>query len=650
MPDTIPSIDEVLGAQGLLAQGQTAWEPRPQQRAMAELVAEALTGKHHAIIEAPTGVGKSFAYLVPLARHALATKRPVVVSTATIALQEQLIAKDIPRLQAAFPELKAVLVKGRNNYLSLRRLQFAQTRQEQVFETFDDQKTLKEISSWAAGSETGDLRDLGWDPPPQVWRQVQSDRNNCLGRRCPTFSSCFFYAARQRMAEAHLLVVNHHLYFSDLQLREADAGILPAHDAVVFDEAHAIEDIATDHLGAQLSAAQVRFFLDGLWNAHGKGLLAREGFDQLRPLVEAARLANETFWKDVCLIPGDNPEEIVRLGDDTPVENRVSPSLAMLGLAISGLQERAGNEDSLQELRAQATRAAELAGTLTVLCEGRDAGYVYAAHVPRARGTPALSRRPLAIGPLLKEKLFDAVPTVVLTSATLAADDSDRFLFLRKRVGLDGGTAKRLDSPFDYKTQAKLLVNRTNFDPSSPAYEEAMARWLEKYLATAHGGAFVLFTSYRQLQAVHDRVRPALDRARRFVLRHGDGMGRAQMLELFRRVGDGVLFGTSSFWEGVDVPGKALSHVIIAKLPFEVPNDPVVEARHQDIRKRGGDPFMERTVPEAIIRLKQGFGRLIRTASDTGTVVITDPRVVNKAYGKWFLRALPPAPIEFIDL
>ena len=242
---------------------------------------------------------------------------------------------------------------------------------------------------------------------------------------------------------------------------------------------------------------------------------------------------------------------------------------------------------------------------------------------------------------MLKEQLFARMKTVVLTSATLAADDSERFLFLRRRLGIDDGVAKRLDSPFDFKTQAKLLINESPLDPNKEEFTEAAARWLARYVQEAEGGIFVLFTSYKQLQAVHDRVRPALDRQRRFVLRHGDGMARSQMIELFKRTGNAVLFGTNSFWEGVDVPGNALRHVVIAKLPFEVPNHPVVEARLNEIRKRGGNPFVERQVPEAILRLKQGFGRLIRTRTDTGTVAILDHRICTASYGRYFLRALP---------
>jgi ATP-dependent DNA helicase DinG len=650
----------VLGPAGALSRELKQYESRPQQLAMAAAVAQAIAEGSHAVIEAPTGVGKSFAYLVPAIQHALATGKKVVVSTGTIALQEQLIRKDIPLLQKVFPELRAVLVKGRQNYVSLRRLSIAADGQQTLFETRDDATALREVATWAKDTDIGDLADLGYDPPPQVWRQVQSDRTNCLGRKCPTYNECYFYKARKEMEEAHLLVVNHHLYFSDLSLRDEHAGMLPAHEVVIFDEAHALEDIATDHLGTSISEAQVRFWLDGLWSAKSRGLLADPRFEAARETVEYARQANQTFWKDVALLGIDRGEETMRLTSENQVPNPLSPALDAVARALDAALGRVDEENDSAELKAQISRAAAIAGSLRAILEvgsptsTDEVAHVHYAHVPRGKGGASLSMSPLSVAELLKERLFSKTRTVVLTSATLAADDSERFLFLRKRLGIEGGIAKRLDSPFDYQTQATLILNQTPLDPNSERYENALAAWLTDYLTDPArgrvGGSFVLFTSYRQLLKVHDLVRPALDRTNRFVLRHGDGMGRAQMLDLFKRVGDAVLFGTSSFWEGVDVPGDALKHVIITKLPFEVPNHPVVEARHHEIQRRGGNPFMERTVPEAIIKLKQGFGRLIRTKADTGHVAILDHRVLTKAYGRYFLRALPQCRIEMTNL
>jgi ATP-dependent DNA helicase DinG len=454
------------------------------------------------------------------------------------------------------------------------------------------------------------------------------------------------------MEDAHILVVNHHLYFSDLGLRDDHAAILPPHRIVVFDEAHSLEDVATDHLGAKIGDGAIRHFLDGLWSTRGAGIMAFEPYAFARGAVESAREANAGFWKAVTLLVGDGANDTVRLTSPDAVPDTLSPALDQLGAALATCRERADSDDLKQEFSAQLDRCIELTGALRAILDHTAASsdLIHFAYAPRGRGNPELSAAPLNVGPLLKEKLFARMDSVVLTSATLAADDSERFLFVRRRLGLDGGLAKRLTSPFDYQKQAKLILNSEAIDPNSPRFERAVAAWLAEYLSTAQGGAFVLFTSYRQLQAVHDLVRPVLDRANRFVLRHGDRIGRAQMLDLFKRTGNAILFGTSSFWEGVDVPGDALRHVIITKLPFEVPNHPVVEARHHQIKARGGNPFMERTVPEAIIRLKQGFGRLIRTRNDSGSVAILDHRILTTAYGHYFLRALPPCATEMVRL
>jgi len=642
---SILTPQQVLGPGGLLAEQLEAYESRPQQLAMAELVAEVIDEGGHAIVEAPTGVGKSFAYVVRAARWALEHGRKVVISTGTIALQEQLVDKDLPVLQSIFPELNPVLVKGRQNYLSRRRLEFANSGQQALFEDREQVDELRQVADWAARSDVGDRADLGYDPDYQVWRLVQSDKNNCLGRRCPHYQDCFFYQARARIEDADILVVNHHLYFADLSLRDEHAAILPPHDVVIFDEAHALEDIATEHLGSSISEAQVRYWLDGLWNGR-KGLLADQRFAHLRELIEAARAAQQELWGDIAVAAGEQRGDVMRIGAPDRFGNPLSPALDRIGEGLVACRGRCSDDNELQELRAQAERGAILAGSLRQLIGQKLEGYVYYANVPRGRGSMSLTANPLSVADPLKNLLFDETRTVVLTSATLAADDSERFLFLRRRLGIEGGHALRLDSPFDFQTQARLLVNETPIDPNGERFERAFAQWLGDFLEDAPGGTFVLFTSYRQLNAVHELLRPRLDRSKRFVLRQGDRMGRSQMLDLFKATGNAVLFGTASFWEGVDVRGDALQNVVIAKLPFEVPDHPLIEARLNDIKRQGGNPFMERTVPEAILRLKQGIGRLIRTGKDTGTIAIADHRVLTKRYGRYFIRALPEMPLE----
>ncbi len=648
------TVTDILGPGGALAQQLPGYEARAQQVTMAELIAEAIAGRQHAIIEAPTGVGKSLGYLIPIAQHVVAANEKAVVSTCTIALQEQLIGKDLPLVGTLVPGLVPVLVKGRQNYLCLRRLALADPHHDGqlvLFETREEARELAEIATWARTTSTGDRQDLPFAPAPAVWRQIQSDRHLCLGRNCTQFADCFFRRARRRIEDANLLVVNHHLYCADMALTDDSAAILPGHAIAVFDEAHTLEDIATEHLGTSVGDAQVRYFLDSLHNERtGKGLLAEERFAAALPLIAAARTANQELWRTVATCAQLSGDTLLRLSRTVELPDELPGALQVLMRHLADLRGLADDDSLAQELRAQAERAAELAHDLRHLIDRDREHYVYYAEVPAGRGSPSLRCNPLAVGDLLKEALFERIPTVILTSATMAADDSDRFLFLRRRLGIEGGLARRLDSPFDYATQARLLVNRSPLDPNSSRYEQALAQWLGDFLDQAEGGTFILFTSYRQLNAVHDLVRPRLDRADRFVLRQGDRLERRQMLELFKQVGNGILFGTASFWEGVDVQGSALSNVIITKLPFEMPTHPLIEARLQEIKAGGGNPFMERSVPEAILRLKQGVGRLIRTRADRGTVVICDHRVTTARYGRYFIRALPPMPTTYFEL
>ena len=645
-------IGPILGPNGLLSKELPGYEHRSQQLTMASIVSEAMQNGQHAVVEAPTGVGKSLAYLVPAALHAMRHKRKVVISTGTIALQEQLIGKDIPSLQKVLPGLKAVLVKGRQNYISIRRLSHAVSGQQTLFEAKEQAKEMQDIAHWAGQSTVGDRADLGYDPHPAVWRQVVSDSNNCLGRRCPSFDKCFFYQARKEIEDADILIVNHHLYFSDLALRDDHASILPAHDVVVFDEAHSLEDVATDHMGLSITDAQVRWFLDSLWSSKGKGILADQPWGAARQQVEHTRQSAEKFWRGVAsygIQAGDDPVQRIHVAD--AIENTLSGQLNELAKQLRMISDQSEDLDSSNEIKSQADRCDEFSGTIRNIISQQLDHYIYYSTVPLGdRGAISLTANPLSVAELLRENLWEPTGTVVLTSATLAADDSDRFLFLRKRLGLDDALCKRLDSPFNYEKQARLLLNETFLDPNSDLFVRAVSQWFGDFIDESKGGTFILFTSYRQMEQVYDNVVNRLQRRGRFVLKQGGKMGRSQMLDLFKSTGDAILFGTASFWEGVDVRGEALQNVVIVKLPFETPGHPLIEARHQEIKQKGGNPFMERSVPEAILRLKQGVGRLIRTGSDEGTVVILDPRILTKQYGRWFLKALPTMPTERIRL
>ena len=412
---------------------------------------------------------------MPAALHAVHNGSTVVVAPTPPALQEQLIDKDLPLLQRALPGIEAVIVKGRNNYVSLRRLGFALTRQQNLFERDEQRHELGQLQQWSEDTEQGDLADLGYTPPAGVWRQVASDKNNCLGRRCEHYDQCrHFYNSRRRAENANIIIVNHHLYFSDLALRDHHAAILPAHDVVIFDEAHTLEDVATEHLGAAISEAQVRFFLDGLYHNNDSGILSADtiaGAAEARKQVHAARDASQELWGAVVLAAAGG-DDTVRINVPDRFVNRLSPQLDQLAQELMRCRGNADDDNQAQELRAQAERALELAGTLRQLIAQELDGYVYYARVPRGRGTTALTAQPLSVASSLREQLFAETRSVVLTSATLAADDSERFLFLRKRLGLDEAETLRLDSPFDFPNQARLLVNQAPIDPNGERTNE----------------------------------------------------------------------------------------------------------------------------------------------------------------------------------
>jgi ATP-dependent DNA helicase DinG len=644
-----------FGPDGVLAQRISGFEPRAQQLAMAEAVDQAFKTQQHAIIEAPTGVGKSFAYLEPAVQQALRSGEPVVIATATIALQEQLLTKDLPIITAEHPNVKVALAKGRQNYVCHKRLGFVLGHDRGLLASREDAAEVRRIAGWVSQGGSCDRRDLGFEPSPSVWRLVMSDHTTCKSRRCPNYEECGFYLARKKLLDANIIVANHHLYFSNLALKDEHGAILPPHTCVVFDEAHNVEDSATEHLGLGITQGQVRWVLDQLLNKAGQGLLSFIAQESgLGDAVDRARAANQEFWDEVrswvqFSQTGRGRGGTQRIREPHPFPDVLSAPLLQLAEALAQQAGKTNEKDAGEELKAQAARCVEMANAIRAICGLEVDGKVCFALVQNQHQA-SLHAQPLEIGAVLKEMLFSPMKSVILTSATLAADDSERFLFLRRRIGLEGGLAKRLDSPFDYKSQARLLLNRTPVDPNSPEFERAMAQWVGEYLETAHGGTFLLFTSYRQMEAVHALLQPRLERMKRFILKQGERIGRTEMLDLFRATGDAVLFGTSSFWEGVDVKGSALSHVIIAKIPFETPDHPVVEARLDAIKRQGGNPFMERSVPEAILRLKQGVGRLIRSKTDTGSVVILDHRISTSTYGRYFIRALPPMQQEDIFL
>jgi len=644
----LPTLHEFFSPGGILSRSPLPYEYRPGQLEMAKAVERALSEHRHLIVEAGTGTGKTLAYLLP----ALRTGQRVIISTGTKALQDQLYFRDIPFLESLLGDLRVCYMKGRANYLCRHKL--IALRDQPILSGLEEIDQYQQIAAWEQTTETGDRSEISGLPESSaLWHKLDARSDACLGTNCPDYRRCFITEMRRKALESDIIIVNHHLFFADLAVKQEasgapDAGVLPEAAAVVFDEAHELEDVASSYFG--LSVSNIRF--EELARDTDLLLRGKEGAERMPAATQQLRERARMFFAGLPMSgDGRQPfaarEEFLETSGDLYMSVRATLKL------MEAEMERLNSVDEAPGLR---KRVARLRSELEFLLESNASNMVYWLE-RRAYGgskdesggrvgirlqsrTTFLQATPIDVSDLLRELVFEAIPTVVLTSATLTVQGG--FEHMRQRLGLgDTGQGARelvVPSHFRYGEQALLYLPPNMPDPRDPQFPEAAAECIRRVLNLSRGRAFCLFTSYAQMRDLYERLLPVLDFP---ILLHGTAPRKA-LLEEFRVTPNAVLFGTSSFWQGVDVQGEALSCVIIDKLPFAVPNDPVVQARMKAIEEAGGKPFFDYQVPSAVLTLKQGFGRLIRSLEDRGVLVLLDPRIRKQRYGQTFLNSLPP--------
>ncbi len=643
----------LLGPEGLIARRFEGYEYRPQQVEMAVKVQQALREKFVLAVEAGTGVGKSFAYLAGAIDQALRKGGRVCISTYTIHLQQQLLEKDIPFLQEIVPgDFVACLAKGRTHYLCLRRLEYARKRQRSLFE--DEGAELTRILEWSRRTEDGSFSDLGFVPSMAVWHSVQSEHGACRGRKCSSFRECFYWRARRKLETADLIVANHALLFSDLVLKQNGAGVMPEYRFVILDEAHNLEHVAEDHFGISLSRFSIRYLLDSLFHPRRrKGLLGPEDrFKTARQRVRMCRRQVQVFFAQVQAWYDHAGGETAGRCEPEFVADNLSDSLRQLRRELQSLAKQSDSRDEPFELVRVIDRCKEIETDLKTFLTQSAPGFVYWVETEsNARKRAVLRSAPLHVGPSVRACLLEHYDSVVLTSATLSSGPAEAggFDFFAGRIGLEEYQSLQVGSPFDYSRQVRLYIEANLPDPNSADFVPQAARAIEKYLLKSEGRAFVLFTSYAMLRRFADALREWIAEQQMELLVQGQGLDRARMLAAFQSLPRCVLFGTDSFWQGVDVPGEKLSNVIIVRLPFAVPGHPLIQGRIEQLKEEGINPFYGYQVPMAILKFKQGFGRLIRRKSDCGIVAVLDSRILHKSYGRLFLEAMPECPIQIED-
>lgn len=635
-------MDKIFGKDGLISKYHRDYEYRPGQVKMAEAVLRAFEEKKHLIVEAGTGTGKTMAYLVPAIAAALGQNKRIIISTGTKNLQEQLMEKDIPFLQKILPKkFSAAYMKGRSNYACLYRVQKAES--QPILESLDELDSFQQVSRWSRESETGDRAELT-DLPENLsyWSQINAKGEICLGQKCPDYEPCFVTRMRQRAEEADIVIVNHHLFFADLNIRGNEYGrVLPDYSAVIFDEAHLVEDIAADYFGFQVSSFQIDELARDVTNLPITDVsLNRDLTKQSGRIIGFA----DQFWARFAQGRGQDGRFPLVQGSfaqkNKSGEIEATPlgeAYFALDNALERLETTLDNlkKDDSSEIESVTRRVRQARFDLDFVCTQAEKNYVY--WLERRGKGMFLRASPIDVSSLLQDKLFDKVETVVMTSATLSS--SGKFDFIKNRLGMEDEKTDTLLAPssFNYEKQAIIYLPKAMPEPRSPDFTNVAANEIVKLLRVTNGRAFVLSTSLTSMNALYELVSLRVD----YPCFVQGSMAKNGLLERFKKTPNAVLFATSSFWQGVDVQGEQLSCVIIDKLPFAVPTDPIVAARTRFIDENGGKSFFDYSVPQAVITLKQGVGRLIRSGSDKGVIAILDSRLRTKGYGKDFLNSLP---------
>ncbi len=646
---TLKSTD-VLGPDGLCVRGLPEFRARAGQVHMATEVETLIREGGVLAVEAPTGTGKSLAYLVPAVLAAVGEGRRVVVATHTLALQDQLFARDLPALATLLPTpFRTVRAIGRGNYLGLRRFGLAREGVLDLFETGPEEELRRIAERLEDVTFDGRRESLGFPVADEVWREIHSDGNNCLAKRCPTYATCFHWRARAEMEGAAIIVANHALLLTDVMTRREGRPILPDFDVLVVDEAHMLEGVARDLLGVEFPEAGVLRLLGRLaGRGRARGLFARAGIDA--GCRERAGRAFDALKQQFAVLRdrlarGDESSVRFRGGDAVP-DLASAPLLELAAAMEEGIEEVP--EQQRAELRAAASELKRRGAAAAAILGAPDNDHVHFAEGLNLATGARLVSAPLDVATMLRDELFGRVKSVLLTSATLGSGSGKLGHFL-KRIGANGARELVLPSPFDLARQAKLVFVKGLPDPDDRQFIPEAVQQCQRAIASSGGGAFLLFTSKAMLQSFLKQMKPWLEARGLLVLDQGGKLARPEMLDAFRKDGNAVLFGLESFWHGVDVPGAALRLVIIPRLPFPVPSEPVMEALCERCKAEGGNDFQELFLPSALIRFRQGFGRLLRSESDEGIVMCLDARVHSKSYGVRFRRCVEGVSVEIRD-